>query len=66
MSRYKTEKKSLTSLTSQYTHSPEDIVASINDYVEAKFSDGWELVTMDTWLPDGSTHLFVFKANGQP
>lgn len=62
MSHYKVETKGLGTLASEFPHSPEDFAASMQDYLEAMFSGGWEFVSASL---DSSGYRWFFKANAQ-
>ncbi len=61
MERFKVENLGLNDLDTLYPHSPVDYQASITEYLEAKFADGWDLAEFSM---DGSA-WFVFKPNGR-
>lgn len=62
MAHYKVETKSNGDLASAYPHSPEDFAASMQDYIEDMFSQGWEFV--DSSL-DANGYRWFFRANAQ-
>jgi hypothetical protein len=64
MAHFKFDQQSNGDLITNYPHDPEDLSASIADYVEAQFSGGWEFIG---FVPTNvsSSAIYVFKANAQ-
>ncbi len=62
MAHFKVETQGLSALATAYPHSPEDFSASIADYIEDLFSQGWEFVHS---INDGNGYRYFFKANAQ-
>lgn len=64
MSHFKFDQQSNGDLETNYPHSPNDLVASIADYVEDMFSQGWEFIG---FVPTNisAAEIYVFKANAQ-
>lgn len=56
--KFKTVERSLGEIQAEFVHNPENLAASLQDYLEAQAEDGWDLVSM-------SGTLFVFKASGK-
>jgi hypothetical protein len=61
MAHYKAEYKTMSDLYTAYPYDPENYPASMQDYLEAKFAAGWELVSVSGTSP----FWFVFRANAQ-
>ncbi len=59
MQHFKLEIQSLGALVTAYPHSPEDQVASQEDYVEDMLSQGYELASV--WGTSTSAMNFWFK-----
>lgn len=59
MTRFKVENKGLNALAAAYPHSPEDFTASMADYVEDMWTQGWEFVSSEN---DGNGYRYFFKA----
>lgn len=62
MAHYLAEEQASSDLSTNYPEA--SLALSLQDYLEAKFSAGWEFVSM---CPRGSdtNWMFVFKANAQ-
>lgn len=62
MVHYKVDFQTTGDLVTNFPHSPQDIPASIQDYLEDKWASGWELSSA---AGDSTTIRFYFKANAQ-
>ncbi len=57
--RFKVEDKSFGVLAAAYPHDPEDFTASMEEYIEDMYSQGWDFVTS---THDGNGYRYFFKA----
>ena len=65
MVHYKVEIAEYTDLITNYPHSPDDVKTSFSEFLEDRWSEGWELISCN--FDTGNTHFrCVFRANAQP
>lgn len=66
MAHYKVENTTAGALYSEYPHDPDDISASIAEFIETRFAEGWEFTSLaHSGFPVSNSIYFVFKANAQ-
>jgi hypothetical protein len=63
MQHFKVTQRSGGSLTSEFSHDPESLPTSIQDYLEQQFDAGWKLASFSD---QANGIIFAFEANGQP